>query len=90
MNEIRFQTTVGLDRVIHLPDGVDLPEGVIEVTVRSGPTATAAEPADDAMASTRAWMLALADEAERALSSLDLPADLAEHHDHYAHGKPRS
>ncbi|MGC8641877.1 MAG: hypothetical protein ACP5XB_18580 [Isosphaeraceae bacterium] len=90
MNEVRFQTTVGDDRMIHLPEGIDLPPGQIEVTVRSGPAATAAEPVPDAMASTRAWMLELAGEAERALSSLDLPADLAEHHDHYAHGKPRS
>ena len=41
------------------------------------------------MASTRAWMLAFAAEAETTLAALDLPADLAQHHDHYAHGKLR-
>lgn len=43
---------------------------------------------DDPAAGTRAWMLGLAREAE-ALAP-PLPEDLAERHDHYAHGKPRS
>jgi hypothetical protein len=42
------------------------------------------------MASTRAWLLATAREAEADPDAHSLPADLAEQHDHYAHGKPRS
>lgn len=45
---------------------------------------------DDHMATTRAWLLALAREAEADPEVQNLPADLAEQHDHYAHGKPRS
>jgi hypothetical protein len=45
---------------------------------------------DDPMASTRAWLLATAREAEADPDAHSLPADLAEQHDHYAHGKPRS
>jgi hypothetical protein len=45
---------------------------------------------NDLMAPTRAWMLALAREAEADMESHSLPSDLAEQHDHYAHGKPRS
>lgn len=43
--------------------------------------------ADDPAARTRGWMLSLAREAEA--QAPPLPRDLAEHHDHYAHGKPR-
>jgi len=89
MDQVRFHTIVGEDRVIHLPEGIDLPRGPIEVTVRPSPPATAPESPGDPMAPTRSWMLALAAEAEASLSALDLPADLAEHHDYYAHGKPR-
>ncbi len=45
---------------------------------------------DDPMASTRAWLLSIAREAEADPEAHSLPADLAEQHDHYAHGKPRS
>jgi len=45
---------------------------------------------DDSMASTRAWLLAAAREAEADPEAHSLPGDLAEQHDHYAHGKPRS
>jgi hypothetical protein len=85
MGEVRFLGTVGHDQVIRLPAGISLPEGEVEVTVRVAEDHPAS--GSDAMATTRAWLLAMADEAE-ALAP-DLPADLAEHHDHYAHGKPR-
>jgi hypothetical protein len=89
MDQVRFHTIVGDDRVIHLPEGIDLPRGQIEVTVRASPPATAPESPGDPMAPTRSWLLALAAEAEASLSALDLPADLAAHHDYYARGKPR-
>jgi hypothetical protein len=42
----------------------------------------------DAAASTRSWLLAMAREAEAHAPSL--PEDMAENHDSYAHGKPRT
>ena len=84
MQTIRFSTTVDKDQVIRPPAGVTLPHGPIEVTVQSLAQAQAPEP--DGLARTRAWLLALAAEAER--EAPNLPSDMAEHHDHYAHGKP--
>jgi len=85
METVEFHAVVDQDQVIRPPDGVMLPRGEVEVTVRSrqGEPATSA----DSLASTRAWLLAMAAEAEQAAP--DLPSDMAEHHDHYAHGKPR-
>lgn len=63
------------------------PEGAV---VRVEPIAPEERPDQggaDGMAATRSWLLALASEA-RAIEPR-LPSDLAEHHDHYAHGKPR-
>lgn len=83
MSAIRFKAVVDEEQVIRPPVGVELPRGVLEVTVREAATENGAP---DPLASTRAWLLALATEAEQ--SGPDLPSDLAEHHDHYAHGKP--
>ena len=85
MRTVEFHAIVDHDQVIRPPDGVTLPRGEVEVTVRSRQPEAA--PSADAMAPTRAWLLALAAEAEQAAP--DLPRDMAEHHDHYAHGKPR-
>ena len=85
MNSITFQAQVDREQVIRPPAGLTLPEGVLEVTVRPLPAPVTE---DDALAPTRAWLLELAAEAEAATP--DLPADLAERHDHYAHGKPVS
>jgi hypothetical protein len=84
MATITFQAQVDREQIIRPPTGVTLPEGALEVTVRPMPAPPAQ---DDLLAPTRAWLLELAAEAERAAP--DLPADLAEQHDHYAHGKPR-
>ena len=84
MKSIQFETVVGTDHVIRPPAGVALPEGVIEVTIRplrSAPTTDSAPPAP-----AYAWLLELAAEAERLAPKL--PSDMAEHHDHYAHGTP--
>jgi hypothetical protein len=84
METIQFNTVVQQDQVIRPPSGIILPLGEIEVTVRAR---IAPVGGDDALAPTRAWLLNLATEAEQV--TLDLPSDLAEHHDYYAHGKPR-
>ena len=63
-----------------LPDGTD-----VRVEAIAPDESPASEP--DAMAPTRAWLLAMAAEIEE--TAPPLPSDMAEHHDHYAHGKPR-
>jgi hypothetical protein len=85
MAEIRFRVTIGGDQVIRPPAGIALPEGEVEVTVRSATERSSIR--TDAFEATRAWLLAMAEEVEA--SAPDLPSDLAEQHDHYAHGKPR-
>ena len=73
------------ERSAHPPEGMNVRVEPVPAPARVGngsPTGVA--PAER----TRAWMLALASQAE-AQAPL-LPDDLAEHHDHYAHGKPRS
>jgi len=83
MNAIEFSAVVGQDQVIRPPEGITLPRGEVKVTVRAG----VAPPEADSLESTRTWLLALAKDAENAAP--DLPSDMAENHDHYAHGKPR-
>ena len=84
MEAIRFHTVVDQEQVIRPPEDITLPQGAIEVTVQYIEPSTT--PAVDSLASTRHWLLALAAEAEQAAP--DLPSDMAEYHDHYAHGKP--
>ena len=85
METIEFHAVVDQEQVIRPPDGVTLPRGEVEVTVR--PRQPERATSSDSMAPTRDWLLALAVEAEQAAPAL--PRDMAEHHDHYAHGKPR-
>jgi hypothetical protein len=85
METIEFHAVVDQDQVIRPPAGVVLPRGEVEVTVRLRQPESAT--ATDSLAPTRAWLLALSADAEQAAP--DLPRDLAEHHDYYAHGQPR-
>jgi hypothetical protein len=85
MKAIQFTTVVGPDGVIRPPTGVALPSGTVEVIVRPGITQGEVS---ELPAPSHDWLLALAKEVEQAAPNL--PADLAEQHDHYAHGKPRS
>jgi hypothetical protein len=86
MKPIQFETVLGADRVIHAPAGVTLPEGVIEVTIRPLQTPSVVDSCP--LASSRNWLLQCAAEAEQ--SAPNMPIDMAEHHDHYAHGTPLS
>ncbi len=77
--------------VVVFDEGVCPPSEGTRVRVEAERTSLASEPLpEDAMAPTRAWLLASAREAEADPEARLLPADLAEQHDHYAHGKPRS
>ncbi|MFN0056494.1 MAG: hypothetical protein ACKV0T_30470 [Planctomycetales bacterium] len=84
MSAIQFEAVVGSDQVIRPPEGIILPVGRIEVSVRTRPGEV---PIPDPLAPTRSWLFELAAEAEAAQPQL--PADMAENHDHYAHGAPR-
>jgi hypothetical protein len=86
METVEFHAVVDHDQVIRPPDGVLLPRGEVEVSVR--PRRPESSASADSLAPTRAWLLALAADAEQAAPAL--PSDMVEHHDHYAHGKPRS
>jgi len=86
MDPIHFETVLGADRIIHPPAGVRLPEGAIEVTVR--PIQLSDAKGSSSPDASNQWLLDFAMEAERLATSL--PSDMAEHHDHYAHGAPLS
>jgi hypothetical protein len=87
MEEIRFHVVVDSDGIIRPPAGIDLTIGELEVTVRPRRQPSEAEVEPDPLAATRSWLLSLAADAEA--HAPPLPDDLAKHHDHYAHGKPR-
>jgi hypothetical protein len=77
-----------INGVIVLDEGSPpLPEGA---RIRVETIAVRAPNGDDPMAGTRAFLLAAAGAAEAASDEDPLPADLAENHDHYAHGRPMS
>ena len=82
MSVLTFQTEVTDVHVLRPPADVVLPMGVMEVTVRP-----VAANGSASASSTRDWLLELAKESERLAPNL--PSDMAERHDHYAHGKPR-
>ena len=81
---ITFETEMGNDQVIRPPAGVVLPAGKLLVTVQAVETAHESDP----LAKTRDWLLKLAREAEELAPNL--PSDMAENHDYYAHGKPKT
>ena len=82
METIQFNSIVEPEeQIIRPPEGVELPRGIVGVTEQAilQPKAPEIAPLEK---KTRKWLLAL----EQA--NPDLPGDMAEHHDHYAHGKP--
>ena len=83
MDAIHFDTVVGDDQVIRLPEGICVPPGPARITV----VPCAPEPVPSDVRNLSQWLLAMAAEAEQA--NVDLPSDLATNHDFYAHGKPR-
>ncbi len=89
MSFYQFRATVSEDQVIRLPEGVTIPPGEYAIIVSTPiqlPERDLSDP--DPMAQTRKMLLEIAAEAE-ALGFDDLPTDMAENHDHYAHGAPK-
>jgi hypothetical protein len=100
MSAIEFQAEISSDGVIPVPEGVSLPLGKVNVRVASWDEITESRASDHSntaaheefpkpanYASTGEWLAAVGRYAETL--DTDLPADLAENHDYYAHGKPR-
>jgi hypothetical protein len=83
MDTIQFHTTMTGEPVIHIPPGVAVPTGDVEVQVRRivdvSSEAESNAPESD-------WLSELIAEIEAA--NPDLPSDMAARHDYYAHGKP--
>ena len=89
MSFYQFRATIGKDQVIRLPAGVTIPPGDYAIIVSTPIQLPEPDPSDpDPMAGTRSLLLEIAAEAE-ALALDDLPSDMAENHDHYAHGAPK-
>ena len=86
MESVEFNATVGSDQIIRPPTGVQIPEGQVHVVVSAGKADVPRM--DDRLKRSREWLLGLARESEN--DPTDLPSDMAEHHDFYAHGKPKS
>jgi hypothetical protein len=82
MDVIHFQTEIGADNIIRVPEGCALPVGPVTVTIVPSTRETEVK-----VPGTWQWMQDLAKEVEN--SNPDLPDDMAANHDFYAHGKPR-
>lgn len=89
--EVCFVAIVDKDGIIRPPAGVIIPPGQVEVVVRSTLVASlpASQPSseEEDIASLRTFLLGMAAEAE-AIDD-ELPDDMAENHNHYAHGAPK-
>lgn len=87
MDAIRFHATIGNDGVIRPPADVRLSPGEVDVVIvpkgHSTETETSQKPAtaQDLFAD----LLKMAEEVDWT----GVPTDLAENHDHYAHGAPK-
>jgi hypothetical protein len=81
MNAVRFHVVVGADRVLALPEGVELLPGPAEVIVLQAQESN--NQTQDAAGETLSQRLA---RKAHELNLHGLPADLAENHDHYLHG----
>ena len=93
MKAVRFHTMIGEDHVIRIPRGSPVSAGNAEVIVLQPEEAVAEnrpEVSEPHQTATTDWPLVqrLARIAEE-LGIEDLPPDLAENHDHYAHGAPK-
>jgi hypothetical protein len=86
MEQLHFKTLIGEDGIIRAPAGVQLPVGEADVTV------VTREPKRAGQSPKTSGLRTMIQELGRAAEELGirgLPPDLAENHDHYAHGAPK-
>jgi hypothetical protein len=81
MRQIKFNTVIGKDQVIRPPEGVELSPGEAEVVVFQ-------DHPRDGSKDGNSFLDRLANAAKES-GIEELPSDLAENHDHYAHGAPK-
>ena len=90
MKAFRFHAVIGEDRIIRVPQGIDLllHEAEVILLQREEPVKSGESQAKESVSS---WPLVqrLAKAAEE-VGGDDLPPDLAENHDHYLYGCPKS
>ena len=94
MKAVRFHAVVGEDQVIRIPPASPVPAGEVEVIVLQPEEhpATNGAPADQPNQQAPAPREHLFDRLARIAEELgikDLPEDLSENHDYYAHGAPK-
>jgi hypothetical protein len=85
MKAVRFHAQIEDDQTIRPPEGVRLPVGLAEVIVLH-PETPDEEP--DASAAPQDSLTSRLARLAHEHGIRGLPADLAENHDHYAHGYP--
>lgn len=87
MNAIRFHTMVEKDGLIHVPPGLNLECGQVEVIVLYSEHRIPLEAQPEGTPKMHLFdrLAQIAQE----FAPKDMPADLAENHDHYAHGAPK-
>ena len=91
MTTVHFQGRIDENGVIHVPGGVNLPPGPVEVILKpviQSPTPGDKSPAVEERSEGKNLFQQLAELAQGEDWS-DAPTDLAENHDHYAHGAPK-
>ena len=82
MKATRFSVEIGQDNVIHIPQGTEVSPGRAEVVVIQDEKAASQAPGKGSLAARLAGVA-------KELGVSGLPSDLAENHDHYAHGSPK-
>jgi hypothetical protein len=89
MDAIHFQAEVGSDNTIRVPEGINLPSGPLRVTIVPCSSSSGKQEAgkEEGIPKIWEWLREMALEAEKLPT--ELPSDMAQNHDYYAHGKPR-
>lgn len=88
MNAVKFHTVIGPDQVIRPPKDVQLAPGQAEVIVLQ-PDSRPDETTPPVVPRKHLFDRLAGAAEELGIDPKDLPTDLAENHDHYAHGAPK-
>jgi hypothetical protein len=87
MDAIRFHTTIGSDGVIRPPSDVQLAPGEVDVVVV--PSEVTRQTGGSVQPATAKDLFADLLKMAEGVDWSGVPTDLAENHDHYAHGAPQ-
>lgn len=87
MDAIRFHTTIGSDGLIRPPSDVQLVPGEVDVVVV--PTEVPRQPVETTQPTTAKELFSELLKMAEKVDWSGVPTDLAENHDHFAHGAPK-